>query len=130
VLSDNRIGGVPVTDAAGHVAGVISARDLLDLYTEDPDARPKRGRSYYEYESDDLDEVDLGSFSVPEESEETAGSIMTAEAYTVSATSNLPTVAAMMSEHRIHRVLVTDPERGGIVGLVSTMDVIRALAGA
>lgn len=133
VLSDNRIGGVPVTDAAGHVVGVVSARDLLDLYTEDPDARPVRTRSYYQWANDDLDEledVDFGNIRLPEESEDTAGSVMTAEAYTVATTASLQEVAREMAEHRIHRVLVTDPSAGGTVGLVTTMDLIKAIAGA
>ncbi len=133
VLSDNRIGGVPVTDAAGHVVGVVSARDLLDLYTEDPDARPARRGSFYQWsgiDEDEMDDVDFGSFRLPEESEDTAGSVMTAEAYTVSAKATLSQVAREMAEHRIHRVLVTDPDAGGTVGLVTTMDLIRAIARA
>ena len=47
VLSDNRISGAPVTDEAGHIVGIISVKDLIERYAEDPDARPRRGQGFY-----------------------------------------------------------------------------------
>jgi CBS domain-containing protein len=44
VLTENRISGVPVVNQAGRVIGVVSVKDLLDRYVEEPDARPRRGR--------------------------------------------------------------------------------------
>ena len=47
VLSENRVSGVPVVDSAGRALGVVSLRDLIDRYAEDPDARPRRGTNFY-----------------------------------------------------------------------------------
>jgi CBS domain-containing protein len=126
ILVENRIGGAPVTDEAGAIIGVVSLRDLIERYTEDTDARPRRGRGWFEMESEDFDEEAVESFDIPEEAEETARDVMSAEVYSVPAAAAVQEVARTMSEHRIHRVLV---ESNGVhVGLVTTMDVLTAVA--
>lgn len=126
LLGENRIGGLPVTNETGHITGVVSIRDLVDRYTQDPDARPRRGHGFYHMSAEGLEDEDFESFEVPEEAEETAGDIMTAQVYNVEATSSLREVAAKMVELNVHRLLVT--ERKHTVGIVSTMDVLKALA--
>ena len=61
VLTENRITGVPVTDQAGRVVGVISVRDLLDRYVEEPDSRPRRGKGYYHESTEEMADEDLES---------------------------------------------------------------------
>lgn len=126
LLSEHRISGLPVTDEAGHLVGVVSIRDLIEHYTEDPDARPRRGRGFYQLDTEELADEDIEAFEVPEEAEETAGDIMTAEVYAVPADAKLPEVARRMVELRIHRILVR--ENGKHVGLISTFDLLGALA--
>lgn len=126
LLGENRIGGLPVTNETGHITGVVSIRDLVDRYTQDPDARPRRGHGFYHLSSEGLEDEDFESFEVPEEAEETAGDIMTAQVYDVDATARLRDVAAKMVELNVHRLLVT--EKRHTVGIVSTMDVLKALA--
>lgn len=126
LLGENRIGGLPVTNETGHITGVVSIRDLVDRYTQDPDSRPRRGHGFYHLSSEDLDDEDFESFEVPEEAEETAGDIMTAQVYAVDRTTPLQEVAAKMVELNVHRLLVTEKKR--TVGIVSTMDVLKALA--
>jgi len=126
LLGENRIGGLPVTNETGHITGVVSIRDLVDRYTQDPDARPRRGHGFYHLSSEGLEDEDFESFEVPEEAEETAGDIMTAQVYDVDATTRLRDVAAKMVELNVHRLLVT--EKRHTVGIVSTMDVLKALA--
>ena len=65
---------------------------------------------------------------MPDEAGETAESLMNAEVYTVSADDALPAVARTLTEHRIHRVLVTDPKSRQVMGLISSLDVLTALA--
>jgi CBS domain-containing protein len=126
LLVENQISGMPVTDAAGNVIGVVSLKDLVERYQEDPDSRPRRGHGYYHLSSEELNEVDFDSFDLPEESEDTAESIMTAEVYSVGPDAGLREIARVMAEHRIHRVLVTDNAR--CVGLISTLEILDALA--
>lgn len=126
ILSDHRIGGVPVTNEAGHIVGVLSLRDLVERYTQDPDSRPRRGHGFYHLSSEELLEEDLESFELPEEAEETAGEVMTAQIFSVKPDARLPRIAREMVEHNIHRLLVQDGIR--TVGLISTMDILRAIA--
>ena len=67
-LSDNRISGAPVTDEAGHIIGIVSIRDLVERYAEDPDARPRRGNGFYHLSSEEMLDEDFESFEVPAES--------------------------------------------------------------
>ena len=125
ILSDNRFSGVPVTDAAGHIIGIVSMKDLIERYAEDPDARPRRGAGFFHLSSEETQEEDYEAFEIPEEAEETAQDVMTALVYCVDVGDGLKTIAALMSKHRIHRVLVT--EEGRHVGLISTMEILDAL---
>ena len=128
VLSEHRISGVPVTDQAGKVIGVVSVRDLLDRYVEDPDARPKRRQHYYRVTAEELEEHEFDFSETPDESEDTAGSIMTAEVYHVLATDPVVEVARKMAGQHIHRVIVTDPESGRVVGIITSMGILAAIS--
>jgi CBS domain-containing protein len=125
VLSENRISGAPVTDEMGRIVGVVSLKDLVDRYTEDPDAQPRRGHGFYHLSSEETLDDDFESFEVPEEAEETASDIMTADVYSVKADAGLKEIAETMTRHRIHRVLVE--ENGKHIGLISTLEVLEAL---
>ncbi|MHC4076832.1 MAG: CBS domain-containing protein [Planctomycetota bacterium] len=126
LLNENRVGGLPVTNETGHITGVVSIRDLVDRYTQDPDARPRRGHGFYHLSAEDLEDGDLEAFELPEEAEETVGDIMTAQVYAVETTTSVRKVAAKMVELNVHRLLVTEQQK--TVGIVSTMDVLNALA--
>lgn len=126
VLSENRISGAPVVDEAGHVIGVVSMKDLIEKYTEDPDARPHRVQGFYHVIGDEHFAEDFASFESPIESEETAQDVMTAQVHSVTADAGLKDIAHKMVEHRIHRLLVVDG--GKHVGLISTLEILNALS--
>lgn len=125
ILVENRISGAPVTDETGAIVGVVSLRDLIERYAEDPDARPRRGRGWFHLDSDELDEEEVESSDIPEEAEETARDVMTAEVYAVPEDAGLRDIARTMHEHHIHRVLVESD--GMYVGLLTTMDLLGAI---
>ncbi len=125
ILSDNRISGAPVTDESGHIVGILSLKDIIGRYTEDPDSRPRRGSGFYHLSSEEMLDEDFESFDVPAESEDTAENVMTAQIYSVNVEDGLRVIAAVMTKHRIHRVLVE--EGGRHVGLISTMEILDAL---
>jgi CBS domain-containing protein len=127
VLTENRISGMPVTDVAGRAIGVISYRDLLDHYAENPEARPARARAFYRLSTEQLLDEDFESFEVPEESEDTVEDVMTPEVIHVPTDATLPQVCRTMAKHSVHRVLVTDPKSQKVVGIICSMGLIAAM---
>lgn len=126
LLNEHRISGVPVTDKAGHIAGVLSMRDLVERYAEDPNLHHPHTSNFYDVTAEEEME-DIESFEVPEEAEETAGDLMSGQVHDVSVSTPLARVAKKMTELRLHRILVEDG--GKHVGLISTFDILRVLAG-
>jgi CBS domain-containing protein len=124
-LLDNRITGMPVTDEAGQLVGVVSIRDVLDHLSDNPAALSLRRGFYAAAPADDDEEWDLDALEIPADDGTTARDVMTADVYAVTAEADLRDVAAMMVSHGIHRVLVTEGE--DYVGLVAAMDVLEAL---
>ena len=124
-LIDNRITGMPVTDEAGQLSGVISVRDILDHLTQNPARLTGRRAFYAAGPTDEEEDWELGELEVPEEEVATVSDVMTAEIHAVDVETRLQEIASKMVEHRIHRVLVTQKKK--YVGLVSAMDVLNAL---
>jgi CBS domain-containing protein len=126
MLADNKVSGAPVTDGAGRIVGVVSWRDVLDRYAQDPDARPRRDRGYFHLSSEEMLDEDFESVGLPEEAEETAADVMTPDVYSVAPDAGLPEIAAEMLKHKVHRLLVQ--QRGQFLGILSTLDVLQALS--
>lgn len=79
LFSENRITGVPVTNAAGELVGVLSETDIIRKTTS------------------------IGAWSP-----KTAGQIMTRPAVTVAPEETLQRVCELMHNRRIHRVVVAE----------------------
>jgi CBS domain-containing protein len=126
VLADQKISGAPVTDETGAIVGVISLRDLVERYVEDTDARPRRSRGYFHLSTEELEDDDYELTELPEETEETAEDVMTAEVFAIDADAPLAEVARTMVERRIHRVLVSSG--GHFAGIVGSFEVLQAIA--
>jgi len=123
-LGEYEVSGAPVIDAAGHVIGVFSARDATrNIDSPSADARGSAPRV-----NDDGEEVGEG-----EESEidgvrtASVADWMSTELVWVPPTASLRDVCQKFVEGRVHRLFVL--ERRRLVGIVSTMDVVRHLAG-
>lgn len=130
LLGEYRVGGLPVTNEAGRIVGVVSMRDLIERYAQDPDQHPRRRESFYGAPDASLDTLDDDEAIEPvefeAEADETAGDLMNSEVWSVPASADLQQIATVMVERHIHRVLVLEKERH--VGLITTLDVLRALA--
>lgn len=122
-LADAKVSGVPVLGAGDRVVGVLSKSDLVDRYAmgEDPVGMDLNSVD------EDGNEVTLECGS-PRDGQPTAGDLMTLEVESIAPDANLRQVAARMVDSQIHRLLVVD-KRGELVGIVSTIDILRALAG-
>lgn len=152
LLSSEHITGAPVVDG-DEVVGVVSTTDLLAFETDTPGVPTENpdAASWGNWpESPGLDEGEDGPAAYFVEFWEDAGAdvverfrhtdgpewdvleehtveeIMTRSVVSLPADTALQEAAGRMLEMSIHRVLVTEDDR--LVGMVSTTDVMRAVA--
>ncbi len=120
LLIDKNISGVPVVDAAGKLAGMVSEGDLLKQAGLAGETR----RSWW-----------LRLVSTPEQDAKdfvkahghTAADIMTTDVVTITENTVTTTIARLLEENRIKRVPVM--RDGELVGIVSRGNLLQALAG-
>lgn len=145
VMASREVSGVPVVDENGSVLGVISATDVVRLAAQEaeiavesqllePEPTPEGEkeawpRSYFVYPeiSPLLAVPQIQRLTGSGFDELTAEEIMTPAAYSVSPDVTIPEVARFLVRSRIHRALVV--ENGRLVGIVSSFDVLRVVAG-
>jgi CBS domain-containing protein len=122
LLVENRVSALPVVDTHERCVGVLSATDLLQL------ALQLGGELEALNASEGLDhELLLDKLEHTGFSTQTVQEAMTPSAVTVHAESTLVAAAAAMTRNRVHRLAVVDG-KSKLLGLISTMDIIRALA--
>lgn len=112
VLSEHRIGALPVLDVDDRLVGVVSQFDLL---ARQADPVPAPARWWWGRRRRDEARRATGG---------TAGDVMTADPITVAPTATLPEAARLLTDNGIKRLPVVD-ERGALVGVVSRADLVR-----
>lgn len=119
---EKSISGAPVLDGKGRLTGVVSLSDIVDQVTRDrePASSPARGWE------DRYNPEDLKGLAI-EDAGRLVADIMTPTFFTVPDSTPLPRIARTMVAGRIHRLLVT--RAGHVVGIVTTLDLLRELAG-
>lgn len=115
LLVDAQVSSVPVVDDTGAVLGVVSMRDVVTRYADSAGMR-----------DDDDDQEDEDATWSTAGDEPCASDLMTTEVVRVAPHTDLAGLARAMVENVVHRVLVVENDR--LLGLVSTMDVLRAIA--
>jgi CBS domain-containing protein len=103
-LADSHISALPVVDTMGRMVGVISSTDILTSEAEVEDATAREAL----FEDTMVREI------------------MTHHPLTVSPETEIREAAQQMLYADIHRLFVVEGER--IVGVISTTDVMRAVA--
>ncbi|MDR3567774.1 MAG: CBS domain-containing protein [Syntrophobacteraceae bacterium] len=116
LMGRRSISGLPVTDDAGHVLGVISEKDFLSRMGE---AGPK---NFMTVIANCLRAQ--GCIALPIRAKK-AADIMTSPAITVTETSSYSEVAALMANMSVNRTPVTDAG-GRLIGIITRNDLIRA----
>ena len=121
LFSLRHISGVPVVDESGRPVGIVTKTDLLAPGTR---RRSQGGRPIY-YRLRDGAIQALGSPREDNVAQDgVAGDVMSAYLFTVSPTSPVVDAMRLMTGDEVHRVVVADG--GRIVGIVTTMDLLRA----
>jgi CBS domain-containing protein len=118
VFLERCISGAPVVDSDGNVLGVVSQTDLVRTRRDGAS-----GVAFF-HKDDDESAVSVGMHL--EEMESTrVEEIMTPGPICFDEETSVSSLAAEMRRLHIHRVLVT--RRGRLCGIVTTMDMLRAL---
>ncbi|KAF0247064.1 MAG: hypothetical protein FD180_3 [Planctomycetota bacterium] len=131
LLSSNAISGALVTGRGGEPVGVVSLFDIVSFLAGlDRPAGAPGGFYQYVYpefdENGDLWEVAIQQTDEKPLAETPVGEIMATSVIAVRPEAPLGEVAALMAKNHIHRVFVR--ETGAPVGVLSSMDVLRALS--
>lgn len=111
-MVERGVSALPVLDSAGHVAGVVSAGDVMrkEEYQEDPTAwhAPRFRHS--------AERSKAGG--------RTGRDLMTSPTVTVAPDATVVQAARLMDRHRIERLVVADAD-GRLEGIVTSRDLLR-----
>jgi CBS domain-containing protein len=122
LMVENKVSAVPVVDGHERCVGVVSSSDLLQLALQfggELDALSQSEGLDHQLLIERLEQTGFSSQSVRE--------TMTHRPFTVMMEATLAEAAADMVRHRVHRLAVTD-KAGKLIGLISTMDIARAVS--
>lgn len=121
---DRGITGAPVVDGEGNLVGVVSQTDLLyyHLCRDDELVAPS---DFYERVRVEGRHLPPG-FQIGDANTGTVADVMTPVVHSVTETTPVESVARMMIQKHIHRVIVRKGRRP--VGIISALDVLRVVA--
>ena len=121
VMLQNKISGLPVVDASGHLVGVVTEGDFLRRIETGTLRRRPRWIEFF-----------VGPGRLAEEYVQASGrrveEIMTPDVRTVAEDSSLEDIVGLMERHRIKRLPVLRGEK--VVGIVTRQNLVRALVHA
>lgn len=118
LLLERGISGAPVVDDKGRLLGVLSKTDIVSHHFTSGEEEGGDERSL-------IVEKTAGSH-VFEYKSPLARDLMSPVPCTAAESCCLGALAALMVRKEVHRVVITREER--VVGIVSTMDILRAIA--
>jgi len=125
IFSANKVTGVPVIDGENNVVGVVSETDLVRHQADHPEATQDDWSFFRRLDLEELELVGDG-FHVEELPDAEVVDIMSTNLATVEESSSIQEIAAYMIRRRVHRLLVVKDRK--LRGIISTMDLVRALA--
>jgi CBS domain-containing protein len=118
MLLDNGISGAPVIDTKGRLRGVVSKTDLVSYHADQADENLETNETARIEEMRGACVIDFNTAL--------AHDVMTPVPCVASETSSIAELAALMVRREVHRVLICRGQK--VVGIVSSMDILRALA--
>jgi CBS domain-containing protein len=121
LLVENRVSTLPVVDGRDRCVGMLSSSDLIDWTHELDDQLKNVGRASGDLRSWLMERIEAHN------EDERVSEVMSRDVATVSPEATVDVVAQLMIRHRVHRLPVID-NQNCLVGIVSTMDVLAAIA--
>jgi len=122
MLSRAAVTGAPIVDDQGRCIGVLSATDFMHLVETDAQPRHKT-HGHCEGISQ--------SWQIPEGNPQQSASVeefMTKDPVLVPPGTSIGELARMMMDAHIHRIIVVDMTTNRPLGIVSSMDILAAVA--
>jgi predicted transcriptional regulator len=126
LLLEAHVSGAPVVDELGQPIGVVSKSDILDRI-HNQEATYGMDKVFYRSAFGLAEPLGPG-FHIDAETEGTVEEIMTPLVIKVELETPIEVAARLMAFENVHRVLVVD--KGRMVGILTSMDIVRAVAGA
>ena len=123
ILDACQISGAPVTNEQGKIVGVVSQNDLARHLAKVKNQEPRASSGFYQGVFCNSLFSDPGLRGLLEEGH--VRDILTPHSYWVTTEASLEEIVDLMLEKEIHRVPVL--EEGALVGMVTTLDVLRHL---
>jgi len=123
LLETNQISGVPVLDDGERLVGVVSASDVI--LTDEAFAGEPVLDSDYHSQLSDRGGAELVDFDTEGQQDTLVRDIMSTSVITAEISAPIARLAEIMYTHHIHRVIILDA--GRLAGIVSTMDILRAV---
>ena len=127
LLQEHEISGVPVVNARGKITGVVSVSDVAASSGGGGSIGPEVASPefYVHGWEDKVNPDELRQLHIEDEGL-LVSDIMTVRVYTIAADAPVTEIASTMVDGHVHRLLVA--ERDKLVGIVSTLDVLRSVA--
>jgi CBS domain-containing protein len=126
IFEENGISGAPVVDAVGRVVGVVSKSDMLRRTMDGSIVMPQS--LLLDTAAGMPAELEGVGSEVVTDQIATVEDFMTEDPTTATKETPVTSVARMMTEGRIHRVIVVDG--GGFpIGIITSLDLLSAFAG-
>lgn len=127
ILDEDHVSGLPVLDAAGQLVGMITSHDLARIdHERDGSIEPRPAEPTLADVLDETDEDDHAQRLTDGFADALVREFMTPAVITVAPSATLKQICTVLARENIHRVVVT--ERGELVGIVTTTDIVRRLA--
>jgi len=122
ILFSKRIGGIPVVDENGELAGIVTKTDIVTHGLD-----KELGTLLADRKDNSLlsDLPDFDHSLSPEPMQETVEQVMTAHVFTAPPNTGVSELVRMMLEKEIHRIVITEQKR--VVGIVTTMNLLQLL---
>lgn len=127
ILVDYQINGVPVVDKKERLIGVVSKTDIVSFEEKSRKKQKSGSKNSFYGETNGRLKKDFDKISKTKDFGETVvNDIMTSRVITADADDTIDRLAKIMFNKKIHRIIIQ--EDGRVVGVVSTLDILRAVS--
>lgn len=123
IFIDNKISCAPVINKEKQLIGIVTKNDILSYFME-VDLHISLKHNLNDILESNLEHSDIGKSP---ESEILVGDIMTANPLTVDENTTIESLAKIMLDRSIHRLIVEND--GVTVGIISTRNILNHVAG-